>query len=88
MGNCTFIVKTVGAHGNVNAAGQHYTGDAEALLGKLVDQLREAGHSVMSAELTHGGEFNLDVGYGPKSLQPRPQLEPEAAPDPRPTQPG
>lgn len=61
MGNCTFVVHTVGCHGNTRENGKHYKGDAEVLLEEIIELLSKAGHSIREATVTHGGEYRAGV---------------------------
>ena len=57
MGNCTFVIKTVGPHTNTPPIDD----DAEKILPDLVRELMKRGHNVVSASLTYGGEHEVDV---------------------------
>lgn len=66
MGNWNISIRGVGSHHNGLKA------DAEQMAAKLVDDLRAAGHNVVSAEVTYGGVVVLHDGqYGGEKPQPR-----------------
>jgi len=54
MGNWTIVIKGVGCHHNMD-----YLGDADRMAAEFVKALRNAGHSVSHAAITHGGETDL-----------------------------
>lgn len=59
MGNWNISIRGVGPHHN----GQPY--DAEQVAARAVEELRAAGHTVVSAEVTYGGVVVLSDGqYG------------------------
>lgn len=62
MGNITITIKLVGQHHNQHPA------DAERMAARFVDELRKAGHSLVHAGVTYGGE--MDVLSGLHSFPP------------------
>jgi hypothetical protein len=54
MGNCTITVHLTGAHHN-----KKNPNDANRMAAKFVDQLKDAGHNVEAASITHGGREDL-----------------------------
>ena len=66
MGNWNISIRGVGSHRN---GSKH---DAEQMAAKLVDDLKAAGHNVISAEVTYGGVEVLEDGtYGGATGQKR-----------------
>jgi hypothetical protein len=59
MGNWNITIRGVGAHHNKKLA--H---DANRMAAEFVQMLKDAGHSVVSATFTHGGEDYLGAGRG------------------------
>lgn len=53
MGNVTITVKLVGAHHNASPF------DAEQMAAEFVRKLEAAGHNVLHAGMTYGGEVDL-----------------------------
>lgn len=53
MGNWNVSIRGVGCHHN----GKPY--DVEQIAKKVVDELKAAGHSVIAASVTTGGEIDL-----------------------------
>ena len=54
MGNWNITIRGVGAHHN-----KAYPKDADRMAAAFVKELKEAGHQVVSATITHGGEADL-----------------------------
>jgi len=54
MGQWNITVRGVGAHHN-----KKYTTDANRMAAQFVKDLRAAGHTVVSASITYGGDDNL-----------------------------
>lgn len=54
MGNWNITIRGVGSHHN-----EQYEKDADRMAADFVKKLREAGHTVMGATITHGGESDL-----------------------------
>lgn len=57
MGNWNITIRGVGAHHNRN-----YPTDANRMAADFVQKLREAGHSIQGATITHGGEDDVSTG--------------------------
>ncbi len=54
MGNWNITIRGVGAHHNLD-----YPKDANKMAAKFVKELKDAGHNIVAATITHGGEENL-----------------------------
>lgn len=54
MGNWNITVRGVGSHHNT--ANEK---DADRMAAKFVQELKAAGHNVVAASITHGGESDL-----------------------------
>jgi hypothetical protein len=54
MGNWNITIRGVGAHHN-----KDYPKDANIMTADFVRSLKEAGHTVIAASFTHGGEEDL-----------------------------
>jgi hypothetical protein len=54
MGNWNITIRGVGAHHN-----KKNESDANRMTAIFVKKLKEAGHSIQSATITHGGEDDL-----------------------------
>lgn len=68
MGNWNITIRGVGAHHNKGNAD-----DANRMAAEFVQQLKDAGHTVTGATITHGGED--DVSGGEAYLTERDKLE-------------
>lgn len=55
MGNWNINIRGVGCHHNKNLPT-----DADRMAARFVKELRDAGHQVHSAAITHGGENSLE----------------------------
>lgn len=68
MGNWNITVRGVGCHHNRKLAS-----DANRMAAAFVQHLKDAGHTVVSATITYGGED--DVSAGAKYLETRDEVE-------------
>jgi hypothetical protein len=57
MGNWNITIRGVGAHHNKNNPN-----DANVLAAGMVEMLKAAGHTVVAASFTHGGEDDISDG--------------------------
>lgn len=81
MGNWNISIRGVGAHHNWQDAEGNPGGnpkDADRMARRFVRELKEAGHSITGAEITHGGV----TVYESNPLGINPGLE-DNAPDPK-----
>jgi hypothetical protein len=68
MGNWNITIRGVGAHHN-----KKYPKDANRMAADFVKKLKEAGHIVSHASITHGGED--DITDGEKYTKDRDDIE-------------
>lgn len=60
MGNWNITIRGVGSHHNRN-----HPADADRMAAKFVQDLKAAGHNVVGATITHGGETDITApDYG------------------------
>lgn len=59
MGNWNITIRGIGAHHN-HALAIDY--DANKMAAEFVEKLRAAGHTVVAASFTHGGENDITDG--------------------------
>ena len=68
MGNWNITVRGVGAHHN-----KKHEKDANRIAAKFVQELKDAGHTINSATITHGAED--DISAGEAYLETRDEIE-------------
>ncbi|HEY8094606.1 MAG TPA: hypothetical protein VIE65_00735 [Methylobacter sp.] len=68
MGNWNITIRGVGVHHN-----KKLQKDANRMAAKFVHELREAGHHIVSASFTHGGED--DISSGQTYIEARDKVE-------------
>lgn len=60
MGNWNITIRGVGVHHNLD---KKLEADANRMAAEFVEKLKEAGHSIVAASITHGGEEDItDAG--------------------------
>ena len=57
MGNWNITIRGVGCHHN-----KDLKNDADRMAARFAQELKDAGHTVTSATITHGGETDISTG--------------------------
>lgn len=68
MGNWNITIRGVGSHHN-----RAYPNDANRMAAEFVKKLKDAGHSVVAASITHGAEDDISNPEG--YLEGRDEIE-------------
>lgn len=75
MGQWNMTIRGTGAHHNTD-----FPKDADRMLTRFVRELREAGHSIAGATITHGGEQDVVASPSREDPQPYPSATPPRDP--------